>query len=311
MSRLPAFQLLTLRLTNVLFQRRLPLSEKTWTFQSYNKPRQRRIRKTILFSASRQASNKSSSIILPNPIILQDVSKTVHLIGTAHVSEKSANEVRKLIQRVQPQQVVVELDWERAERLRKAPSEENNFLDFFKIFSQRNIPISANIFEFSVRTMYGLLRKAGFVPGLEFLTAVEEAEKIQAQVVYGDRHFKETMKRIGKELEGQRFSFFRQFLNVDAPELDKIFQNSDNLRESIDKLLDRQNVRILVQFMRKTVPPFAKVLLDERDLYLLRALKMQQGPQVVGVAHLEGIESQWHLDLSKIEAMIQEIEGKQ
>lgn len=45
------------------------------------------------------------SVTLPNPIILQDEHKTIHLLGTAHISETSACQVRKLIRRVQPQQV--------------------------------------------------------------------------------------------------------------------------------------------------------------------------------------------------------------
>lgn len=182
--------------------------------------------------------------------------------------------------------MVVELDADRARRLRESPSEEGNLRDFFQFVFEKQVPVSARLFEVSIRATYSLLRKAGFVPGLEFLAAVDEAQKIQAQVVYGDRHFKETVKRVGKELEGKRLSLIRQLFQLDAPEIEHIFRDSHSLQGSVEKLLDRRNVKLLVEFMRKAVPPLAQVLLDERDLYLARAIKSQPGPQVVCVVSL-------------------------
>ncbi|GJQ10547.1 hypothetical protein GpartN1_g2832.t1 [Galdieria partita] len=266
---------------------------------------------TLSFYRHKSESVEPSLTTFPNPIILQNGDKTIHLLGTAHVSETSADEVRKLIKRVRPQQVVVELDADRARKLRESPSEERSFPEIFKMFLEKEVPVSARLFELSIRTTYSLLRRAGFVPGLEFLAAVDEAQRIQAQVVYGDRHFKDTVKRVGKGLEGKPLSLIRQLFHVDASEVEHIFRDSGGLQGSVEKLLDRRNVQLLVQFMRRAVPPLAHVLLDERDLYLLRALKSQPGPQVVGVvgmAHLEGIESNWHLDLETIQRKIDEIE---
>jgi pheromone shutdown protein TraB len=249
--------------------------------------RPRITRPTVICNWQPKRYYKSDSIepsfTLRNPVILEDNNKTVHLLGTAHISETSAREVRKLIKRVQPQQVVVELDADRAARLRNSPSEESNFDEFFKILMENKVPISARLFEMSIRATYSLLRKAGFVPGLEFLAAVDAAKEVQAQVVYGDRHFKETMKRVGKELEGKRFSFMKQLMNLDAPEIEHIFKDTSGFQSSIEKLLDRRNVKQLIAFMRRAAPPLAQVMLDERDLYLTRALKSQPGPQVVGV----------------------------
>lgn len=204
------------------------------------------------------------------------------------------------------------MDADRAARLRNSPSEESNFDEFFKILMENKVPISARLFEMSIRATYSLLRKAGFVPGLEFLAAVDAAKEVQAQVVYGDRHFKETMKRVGKELEGKRFSFMKQLMNLDAPEIEHIFKDTSGFQSSIEKLLDRRNVKQLIAFMRRAAPPLAQVMLDERDLYLTRALKSQPGPQVVGVvgmAHLEGIERCWELDLKTIQNEIDDIEN--
>ena len=46
----------------------------------------------------------------------------IFLVGTAHVSRQSAEEVRELIRVVRPSTVMVELCTERAERLRSTPN---------------------------------------------------------------------------------------------------------------------------------------------------------------------------------------------
>jgi hypothetical protein len=71
--------------------------------------RPRITRPTVICNWQPKRYYKSDSIepsfTLRNPVILEDNNKTVHLLGTAHISETSAREVRKLIKRVQPQQV--------------------------------------------------------------------------------------------------------------------------------------------------------------------------------------------------------------
>ena len=46
----------------------------------------------------------------------------IFLVGTAHVSRQSAEEVRELIRVVRPSTVMVELCTERAERMRSTPN---------------------------------------------------------------------------------------------------------------------------------------------------------------------------------------------
>ncbi len=52
----------------------------------------------------------------------------VHLVGTAHVSKASSEEVREVIQAVQPQTVFVELDAQRGQQLRRGTPEDHNNL---------------------------------------------------------------------------------------------------------------------------------------------------------------------------------------
>ncbi len=50
----------------------------------------------------------------------------IHLVGTAHVSKASSEEVRDIIHAVQPQTVFVELDAQRAQQLRGGTENHNN-----------------------------------------------------------------------------------------------------------------------------------------------------------------------------------------
>ncbi|KAA6427159.1 MAG: conjugal transfer [Trebouxia sp. A1-2] len=50
----------------------------------------------------------------------------IHLVGTAHVSKASSEEVRDIIHAVQPQTVFVELDAQRAQQLRGGMEDQNN-----------------------------------------------------------------------------------------------------------------------------------------------------------------------------------------
>ena len=50
----------------------------------------------------------------------------IHLIGTAHVSKASSEEVRQMIHAVQPQTVFVELDAARAQQLRGGREDQDN-----------------------------------------------------------------------------------------------------------------------------------------------------------------------------------------
>jgi pheromone shutdown protein TraB len=56
---------------------------------------------------------------LIKPIVVATPSEQIYLVGTAHVSEESAAEVRDMIRRVKPDVVFVELDAKRADRLQR------------------------------------------------------------------------------------------------------------------------------------------------------------------------------------------------
>jgi pheromone shutdown protein TraB len=88
--------------------------------------------------------------------------REVYLIGTAHVSQQSADDVKELIDLVKPSCVMIELCPARADRIRKEGSEA---ADFFTIASKAMAGNKGDFFEGLLRTalasFYNIFRQMG------------------------------------------------------------------------------------------------------------------------------------------------------
>jgi len=134
--------------------------------------------------------------------LLQYGDKQIYLLGTAHISAKSADQVREVIQSVKPDTVFVELCPERAAKMwakiRENESKSQNSKDLAPITGEEWLEELeyAKQFKAMNQRMLKFLEGFGFVYGGEFHAALEEAERIGASLVYGDRDVRETMKRL-------------------------------------------------------------------------------------------------------------------
>ena len=114
------------------------------------------------------------------------------LLGTAHVSEKSVTEVNEVIDREKPDIVAVELCKARYNALKgKEEVKEVNIKDL----------LSGNKFYYFL--MHWLLayvqkkfgKEQGVKPGAEMLSAIEKAEKTNANIALIDRDIQITLAR--------------------------------------------------------------------------------------------------------------------
>ncbi|RMF72749.1 MAG: TraB family protein, partial [Acidobacteria bacterium] len=97
-----------------------------------------------------------------NVRILEVDGRTVHLVGTAHVSRESVEEVRRVIESVRPDTVVVELDDQRLEAM--TDEERWRRLDIFQVIRQRKVPfLLASLALASYQERIG--RRLGVRPG--------------------------------------------------------------------------------------------------------------------------------------------------
>jgi pheromone shutdown protein TraB len=124
------------------------------------------------------------------------IRECLKIIGTAHVSEKSVEEVKNAILEDKPQVVAIELDAGRYQRLMREKSgiEEKTDISVSDIIKGDNIGL------FLISGLLTYMQKKigsdlGVKPGSEMLAAIEAAEEVEAKIALIDRDINLTLKR--------------------------------------------------------------------------------------------------------------------
>ncbi|ELR11589.1 TraB subfamily protein [Acanthamoeba castellanii str. Neff] len=205
------------------------------------------------------------------------------LIGTAHISKRSADQV--------------ELCEGRARRMQEEDGQDpfkQLSAQVSRIFAGPFAGFGAPFLEASLRSFYNVFKLLGFVPGLEFKVAMNEAKKLKIPVVYGDQESSKTFQRLSSVFSLDRL----MRINSDAAhnqQMQSLFQQiqANSIEEMVEKLKNRKLVRRFVQVMKQAYPEVVNVMLTERDVVMAANLRRCPGKVVVGVvglAHLDGIE---------------------
>lgn len=205
------------------------------------------------------------------------------ILGTAHVSEKSVQEVTKAIEESRPDIVAVELCPARYRAL--TGQEEEQEIKISELLS------GGKLYYLLVQWFLAYIQKKigtelGVKPGSEMLAAIESAKKVGARVALVDRDVGITIQRFWSAMgtaDKARliFSLIPAALGWGDEEID------------IDSITQEDIVSQMISEFRKVSPSAANVLVDERDAYIARNLYQisMQGRvlAVVGAGHREGI----------------------
>lgn len=221
----------------------------------------------------------------PNVTVLQQDGRTVYLVGTAHISKKSIEEVRHTIETVRPDTVCVELCATRfnamfdPDRWRK--------LDIFQVIRDRKVLfLLANLTLSAYQRRLG--EKLGVEPGAELKEAVKAAEDVGAELVLADRDIQATLKRTWASL-----GFFDKVKVLGALG-EGFFGGEEITEEDLEKLKDRDTLSDTMKQFAEQMPNVQRPLIDERDKYLMSAVDDAPGETVVavvGAGHVEGMIS--------------------
>lgn len=209
--------------------------------------------------------------------------KTIYLIGTAHVSQRSVDVVREAIQSLKPETVCVELDPQRLESLRDKNRWEK--LNLKEILKKGQMPtLIANLALSSYQKRMG--NHLGVAPGSELIAAVEEAEKINAHLDLSDRNIQITLKRAWRKT-----GFFKKLLLASGL-LASMFEKEELSEEQLSNLKEKDTLSAMMDEMGEEMPIIKEVLIDERDQYLAEKIRQAPGKTivaVVGAGHCPGI----------------------
>ena len=219
------------------------------------------------------------------------------LVGTAHVSSASIDEVRTVIRAETPDRVAVELDSGRYQTLIQPDHWEK--LDLFKVLkSGKGFLLLANLALSSFQRKLG--EELDVKPGQEMLAGVQEAEALGKPYSLIDREIQVTLNRAWKK------SSFWGKNKLLAALLGSVLGDEKVESSQIEGLKDRNELDSMMDGLAKELPTVKKVLIDERDQYLASSLFQAEGRKlvaVVGAGHVPGMV-RWLKDLHEGKATV-------
>lgn len=216
--------------------------------------------------------------------------KELILVGTAHVSKRSAEEVKEVIEQEQPDAVCVELDNQRYKTIINGNQWKDT--DIFKIIKQKKaslLLINLIISSFQRK----IANKFGINPGQEMIQGIESAKEIGADLVLADRNIQVTFQRIWRGI-----SFFNK-MRLLTEIIASLFVGDDITEEDLEELKSKDMLESMLTQFSDSFPQLKKPLIDERDQYLAQKIKTAPGKKIVailGAAHVPGITEQIKYD---------------
>ncbi len=210
------------------------------------------------------------------------------IIGTAHVSADSVEEVKDAIYEQQPEVVAIELDRGRYTRLKNemAGIEEDDTISVTQIIKENKVGL------FFTTTLLGFFQsKVGedvnVKPGSEMVGAIEACEDLGIPIALIDRDIGITLQRALNKMGFIEKAKFLYGLLL------SVLGFGDEEEVDIEDLKNPDNLDDLMEMFKDEAPSVYEVLVHERDAYL--AGRIMQLPQdhviaVVGAGHQPGIE---------------------
>lgn len=121
----------------------------------------------------------------------------------------------------------------------------------------------------------------------------QAAERIDAQVVLGDRPIEITIERCFVALSNQRRWELAKMLVKGVWDTRTVRMDAATFKETIDKMKSEDGVDAAMRELLNGVPELVQPLLNERDLYL--AWSMKRSKAVNGTSQVVGVVGKGHL----------------
>lgn len=232
----------------------------------------------------------------------------IHIVGTAHVSQKSIDEVREAVDTINPDVIAIELDPGRFAALKQQMKEAKDAADgtaptpdTHESPEIRDL-LKGNFTLMLVQWILAYVQRkigmnVGIEPGAEMKEAIRLAEERGIRLVLIDRDIRITLARFWggmKILEKIKLIWaLMQSIFAADDEDDETAEGIDKV--AIDELTNPDIIEMALEEFRKFSPNGAKALIDERDAYLAHGvIDLEKSPYeravvVVGAGHVPGI----------------------
>ncbi len=222
--------------------------------------------------------------------VLQSDDKTIILVGTAHISQESVDLVKSVIEQEQPDCVCLELDDQRYQALSQKKQWQSLDLKIIIKNKQLSTLLVSLLMASYQKRLGGTL---GVKPGAELLAAAETANQYQIPISLCDRDVRITLRRAWKSTSFLKKGYLLSSLLV------SLFDKEEITEEKLAELKQKDVLSELMDEMGETLPDLKRVLIDERDIFLIEKIKTSPGKRivaVVGAGHVAGMKKQIHVD---------------
>ena len=227
----------------------------------------------------------TNELQLPQSVEVVNVDgKEIYLVGTAHLSKQSVEDVRAVIQIVRPNSVCVELCQPRYKTM--TDKEAWKKMDVFKVIRDKKAMfLLAQLIMSSFYRKLG--EKLGVQPGAEMLEAINQAKESGAELILADREIEITLKRVWGYL-----GFWHKMKMLTGIVM-SLFVGEQIDEKMIEQLKQGDQLEIALAEFTQKFPEVKRRLIDERDIFLSQKIRRSAGLKVVavvGAGHIAGIK---------------------
>ena len=187
----------------------------------------------------------------------------IKIVGTSHISKDSVKEIKHQISEFKPDIVCVELDVHRYKSLfnkttRKIKLSQISKLGLFGFLFYLIGSISQKV----------LSRKVGSKPGIDMRAAIIEAKRSGAKVALIDQDISITLRNLSKQVP------FPEKLKLFGYILFGSFVGKKRIEFDLKSVPKDALIKTLVSELKHKFPNFYKVLVEDRDKYMQKQVKV-------------------------------------
>lgn len=221
---------------------------------------------------------------------LQLEDKEVILLGTAHVSQHSADEVYEIVEKEDPDTVAVELCASRYQSMK----EENRWQDtnLIQVIKDKKAGLLlTNLVLGSYQRR--IADQFNLEAGQEMKAGIQVAKEKDKKLLLADRNIQVTLSRVwgNMGLVGKVKIMMALAMSV--------FSDEEISQEELEALRKGDALSAALTEMAEAFPQLKVPLIDERDQYLAHKIKKAPGKKIVavlGAGHLPGVEKELFID---------------
>ena len=209
----------------------------------------------------------------------------VVFVAVIHTDLESVEKARRTVREVRPTVVAVELDHERYEHLSNPDAHEE----------VATMPLTGDTAQDLMQQLAAMELALGGLTGSnvgdEMMAAIEEGRAIEAKIALVDRPMKVTIQA----MMGVPLDELYSLTNM-LPDATKDIEEG-GVTDLLDMLKQDGAVEDIVDQFRSEFPGLTKVLIEERDQYVAKALHFilndVQGKivAVLGAGHIQGVKA--------------------